>query len=74
MAQSNSPPSDLTNVHQGQLGNAIAKIVEVVADGLRHGHFEYSISCKIGTGGRREMTVAGGLSHKITIPESELPR
>jgi hypothetical protein len=52
----------------------ILAIDNLLADGLRHGHFEYSISCKIGTGGRREITVAGGLSHKITIPEDELPR
>ena len=52
----------------------ILSIENLLADGLRHGHFEYSISCKIGTGGRREITVVGGLSHKITIPEDKLSR
>lgn len=52
----------------------IVSIDNLLADGLRHGHFEYLISCKIGTGGRREITVVGGLSHKITIPEDKLSR
>ena len=60
--------------HRADFCQEILSIDTLLADGLRHGHFEYSISCKIGTGGRREITVVGGLSHKITIPEDELPR
>lgn len=58
----------------GDLSEALSLIETTVVAGLRHGFFNCSISCKVGTGGRREITVAGGLSHKINIPEDELPR
>ena len=39
-----------------------------------HGFFDYSIACEIGNGGKRQLVIRAGKSHKFTIPEDELPR
>ena len=46
----------------------------LIVDGLRHGFFDYSIACEIGSDGRRQLVIRAGKSHKFTIPEDELPR
>ncbi|HXZ15250.1 MAG TPA: hypothetical protein VEH77_04640 [Roseiarcus sp.] len=40
----------------------------------RHGFFEYAIACEIGNGGKRQLVIRAGKSHKFIIPENELPR
>ena len=57
-----------------QLREALQLIVEKVLDGLRHGHFRYSIEGEIGPNKRREVVIEAGKSHRFTIPEAELPR
>ena len=73
-------PDDLEN-HQaggsgygGQLCEALDRLRSLVVDGLKHGFFDYSISCEIGNKGRRQLVIRAGKSHKFTIPEDELPR
>jgi hypothetical protein len=56
-----------------QFREAINRLVQVVLDGLRHGHFRCGISSVIGKGNRRELVIEAGKSHKFTIPEDELP-
>ena len=51
-----------------QFREARDRLVQIVLDGLRHGHFRCSISS------RRELVIEAGKSHKFTIPEEELPR
>ncbi len=60
--------------HRGQTAAAFAHLEKVVVDGLRHGFFDYSIACEIGRGGKRQLVIRAGKSHKFTIPEDELPR
>ena len=36
--------------------------------------FDYSIACEIGNGGKRQLVIRAGKSHKFTIPEDEVPR
>ena len=48
--------------------------MQIVLDGLRHGHFRCAISSVIGKGNRRELVIEAGKSHKFNIPEEELPR
>ena len=60
--------------HDGQFDEALAHIEKVVVDGLRHGFFDYSIHCEIGNGGKRQLVIGAGKSHKFTIPEEEVPR
>jgi hypothetical protein len=57
-----------------QLGGALAQLERVVVDGLRHGFFRCSITCAIDKGGRRELVIEAGKSHKFTIPQDEVPR
>jgi hypothetical protein len=57
-----------------QFREAIERLIQIVLDGLRHGHFRCAISIGIGKGNRRELIIEAGKSHKFTIPEEELPR
>jgi hypothetical protein len=57
-----------------QYREALAQVVRIMLDGLRHGHFRCSISSGIGKNNRRDLVVEAGKSHKFTIPEEELPR
>jgi hypothetical protein len=57
-----------------QIREALARLEQVVLDGLLHGHFRCTISSAIGKGNRRELVIEAGKSHKFTIPEGELPR
>lgn len=57
-----------------QIREALARLEQVVLDGLQHGHFRCGISSTIGKGNRRELVIEAGKSHKFTIPEDELLR
>ena len=63
-------------VEQGraQVREVIDYLEGLVTDGLRHGFFRCSISCQVGTGGRRDLVIEAGKSHKFTIPQDEVPR
>lgn len=61
-------------VHHGQLADALAHLETVVVEGLRHGFFEYTITCEIGNGKKRRLVIRAGKAHKFTIPEEDLPR
>lgn len=68
---------DATNTEEGggpQFREAIERLLLIVLDGLRHGHFRCAISSGIGKGNRRELLIESGKSYKFTIPEEELPR
>ena len=57
-----------------QFLEAFECLIQIVQDGLHHGHFRCAISSAIGKGNRREFVIEAGKSHKFTIPEEELPR
>jgi hypothetical protein len=69
-----SPISPVARVHQGQIAEALAHIQTVVVEGVCHGFFDCSITCVIGHGGKRQLVIRAGKSHKFTIPQEELPR
>ncbi len=58
----------------GQMREALDRIRSLVVDGLKHGFFDYSISCEVGNKGKRHLVIRAGKSHKFTIPEDDLPR
>ena len=60
--------------HRGQTAEALAHLEKIVVDGLRHGFFECFIGCEIVSGGKRQLVIRAGKSHKFTIREDELPR
>jgi len=53
---------------------ALDRIIEVVLDGLKHGHFRCAITSSIGKNNKRDFMIEAGKSHKFTIPEEDLPR
>jgi hypothetical protein len=57
-----------------QFRDAIDRLVQIVLEGLQHGHFRCSISSGIGKEKKRELVIEAGKSHKFTVPEEELPR
>ena len=57
-----------------QVREALDHLHGLVVDGLKHGFFDYSISCEVGNKGRRQLVIRAGKSHKFTIPEDDLPR
>ena len=67
-----APP--LQGVRYGrQLRETLDHIEGLLVDGLRHGFFEYSITCEVGKDRRRDVVVRAGKNHKFTIPEGDLP-
>ena len=58
----------------GQIREALDRLEGLVVDGLKHGFFDYSIACEVGNGGKRQLVIRAGKSHKFTIPENEVPR
>ncbi len=71
----NEPTKDDAGQSGGpQFRDVLDRLLQVVLDGLRHGHFRCAISSVIGKGNQREIVIEAGKSHKFTIPEDELPR
>jgi hypothetical protein len=58
--------------YHGELADALALLEKILVEGLKHGHFDYSITCETGTGGRRLLIVKAGKSHKFSIGEADL--
>ena len=58
----------------GQVREALDRLEGLVVDGLKHGFFDYSIACEVANGGKRQLVIRAGKSHKFTIPEDEVPR
>jgi hypothetical protein len=73
MREISAPPLQ-ARTYGRQLCEAIDRIEGLVVDGVRHGFFDYSLTCDIGKDGRRRLVIRAGKSHKFTIPEDELPR
>lgn len=54
--------------------SALDLIEDLLVEGIRHGHFDYSLTCEMGTNGRRLLIVKAGKSHKFTIEGTDVPR
>ena len=65
------PPHRVTS---GQVREALDRLEGLVIDGLKHGFFDFSIACEVANGGKRQLVIRAGKSHKFTIPEHEVPR
>jgi hypothetical protein len=60
-------------VYSAPVRSALDLIESLLVEGIKHGHFDYSITCETGTGGRRLLIVKAGKSHKFTITEPDVP-
>jgi hypothetical protein len=58
----------------GQVREALERLEGLVVEGLKHGFFDYSIACEVANGGKRQLVIRAGKSHKFTIPANEVPR
>ncbi len=66
-----NPP--FQRARSGQIREALDRLEGLVVDGLKHGFFDYSIACEIANGGKRQLVIRAGKSHKFTIAENEVP-
>lgn len=66
--------SDIQNSGGPQVREALDRLAGLVVDGLKHGFFEFTLECEVGSGGKRHLVIRAGKSHKFTIPAEELPR
>jgi hypothetical protein len=54
---------------------AVFDLIEaLLVEGIKHGHFDYSMTCETGSNGRRLLIVKAGKSHKFSIMEPDVPR
>ena len=72
MHETNSS-STIFRVYSKPVRSALDLIENLLVEGIKHGHFDYSITCEIGTGGRRLLIVKAGKSHKFSITEPDVP-
>ena len=56
-----------------QFREALDRLRALLLEGLKHGFFEYSIACEVTNGGKRQLVIRAGKSHRFTIPEHEVP-
>lgn len=66
--QSTTPSSPAT------AERALNRIIAEICDGLRHGHFSFTIDCEITGHERRRLTLRVGKSHQFLIPKEECLR
>jgi hypothetical protein len=69
--QTNPPFQPAKN---GQVREVLDRLEGLVVDGLKHRFFDYSIACEVVNGGKRQLVIRAGKSHKFTIPETEVSR
>lgn len=65
--------SPAPRAHGAEMAEALAHLEKVVVEGLKHGFFEYQVACEIIKGGKRELVIRAGKSHKFIIPAKEVP-
>lgn len=58
--------------HRSEAERALAKLQQVVVDGLRHGFFDYTLTCETIGGKKRRLIIKAGKSHQFTIPLEEI--
>jgi hypothetical protein len=74
MVEPNLYPRPFPRAKSGQVREALDRLEGLVVEGLKHGFFDYSIACEVANGGKRQLVIRAGKSHKFTIPANEVPR
>jgi hypothetical protein len=65
------PPS---NSSGGVLNPALQRVLATIHEGLRHGHFEYRLTCEVIGRGRRRLILHAGKNYQFVIPADECER
>jgi hypothetical protein len=53
------------------LDRALRRILAEIHDGLRHGYFEYTLSCEVIGQERRRVILKAGKTHQFVIPKED---
>jgi hypothetical protein len=53
------------------MDRALRRVLDEIHDGLRHGYFEYTLSCEMTGGGRRRLHLRAGKTYQFVIPAEE---
>jgi hypothetical protein len=67
-------PLTATSGYSDPVQSALDLLELLLVEGLKHGHFDYSVSCELGNNGRRLLIVKAGKSHRFTIEGIDVPR
>lgn len=73
MLEGNIPPKP-RRTYSDPVRSALELIEGLLVEGIKHGHFDYAMTCETGTNGRRLLIVKAGKSHKFSIMEPDVPR
>jgi hypothetical protein len=63
-----------SHTYSDPVRSALDLIEALLVEGIKHGHFDYAMTCETGTNGRRLLIVKAGKSHKFSIMEPDVPR
>jgi len=53
------------------LDHALGRLVAEVYDGVRHGYFEFGLTCEVVNQERRRLTIRAGKTYQFTIPKED---
>ena len=56
------------------IARALGRVVAEIHDGLRHGFFEFTLTCEVVGQERRRLTLRAGKNHQFVIPKEECVR
>jgi hypothetical protein len=56
------------------IDHALNRVLAEIHDGLRHGFFEFTLTCEVIGQERRRLTLRAGKSHQFVIPKEECMR
>ena len=56
------------------MDHALSRVIAEIRDGLRHGFFEYALTCEIVGQERRRLTIQAGKSYQFVIPKEDCMR
>ncbi len=56
------------------IDRALDRVLAEIHDGLRHGYFEFTLTCEVVGREQRQLTLRAGKSHQFVIPKDECVR
>jgi hypothetical protein len=59
------------DVHGVARDRALARIIAEIHAGLRHGYFEYTLTCEVISQGDRRLVLHAGKNYQFVIPAAE---
>ena len=64
----------ITHAPTTALDGALRRIAAEIVDGLRHGYFEFRVTCEVIGQGRRRLVLHAGKSYQFVIPVGDCER